>query len=242
MRIQHILQTLSMVSCAVLAAGCAQVNLQSENPNTDRSAQPQATTTVTVTKKPSEAKKAPEGTKPSDVTTVTGTQKPKRPRRKPGRPGVDTGAILPETNQNYATFPVTNYLLALNEAQAVSAPVPQWMGKGRIGHNQHLEFSVDGVQLLLGSRATRGTSKKDNLETRAGLWQQEDPAKITYKKMTTDGFVLSGSKNGHIFYEVYEIHAGTEYFGSWFYPATLKDEMDPVIAMFYKKFDANRPA
>lgn len=222
--------------CAVLLlAGCVSVDVHAEKgevgSRTVKSSEADETTAHSQ-KQPSASVATPKESKASKSPTPT------RSLREPAGPGPGAGAPVPATEEHFAVFPVKRFVQVSNEDQVVSAPVPEWMGDGRVGHNRHQEFSVDGVQLILGSRPSLESDKELGLALREDMWMQEDPAEVTYKKVTSDGFVISGVENGNIFYEVYEIHDDHEFFGMWFYPESLKGQMDPVIVAFLKGFKA----
>lgn len=227
----------------LLLAGCAQVNVtpsstseastkthdnngQSSTEGAATSAgKPATTVTVTRTRKPAKTVTVTKGAeRPVDKSTIV------RPKV-----GPLAGDIIEKTSNRSAAFPVTSYEAVTNETQIVSSAVPAWLTPGRVRDDDNTEFHVDDIQLVIGVRKARFDDKKGLIANRARLWRR-GIWDVTYEKVTSKGCVLSGTKDGYIFYEVFETSGKSEFYGAWMYPASRKSEMDPVIEVFFDNF------
>lgn len=233
--------TLSTI--CLLVSGCAQVNVSpsstSETSSTthDNNEQSQAEGDAASPGKPAKTVTVTRTRKPAKTVTVT--KKAERPANNStiARPKVGPMArdIIEKTSNRSAVFPVTSYEAVTNETQIVSSGVPDWLTPGRVRDDDNTEFHVDDIQLLIGVRKARFDDKRGLLANRARLWRR-GIWDVTYEKVTAKGCVLSGIKDGYIFYEVFEVHGNSDFYGAWMYPASRKSEMDPVIKVFFDNF------
>lgn len=169
-----------------------------------------------------------------------GADKASRTRSKASQPsfGPEAGPALAPIGDTRSVFPVPKYEWYSNEAMITSSYLPSWMGKGRFVGDSRVEFSVDGIQLAMDVRDSPIKDKRAAFAARKNHWNDKVGAPVTYKAITRNGFVISGEKDGVVYYELFEVYENGEYFGSWVYPKSIEKQMDPVITRFYEGFQS----
>lgn len=144
---------------------------------------------------------------------------------------------------NKPTFPVSEYRRVTAISNRISTEVPPWMDYIDLGADERNPagtegklFAAENQIMVLAVVDGRGMNNKQRLAGYQDYWESDLGMNITYKAVTSRGFVISGRQGGDITYMVAELHDGKLFLGIWEYPVSRKLEMDPVITRFYKAF------
>ena len=144
-------------------------------------------------------------------------------------------SAAPGEPAGWTTYRNEHYGFAFAYPASVFAPVPPRAGDGlsdRASERSGQAFaSRDGSAFITAAAAPNATGDGPRAYRARAIANSYAKARITFERMESDGFVVSGFKGRDIFYERVVFSCGGRVVNAWVatYPAAQRARYDPIV-------------